>query len=443
MHKPSPPLISRVIDNDLCIACGACISACPKNNIQPVFNHFNGAPEVAITASEQCMGCSKPCDQVCPSISIDFVKLKATLRFNDTFAQKPSRDGWMQSVHLAWSPSYRDDGVSSSGGVIRAMVANSLEVGTPVICLALDPADNALKPRLLSQIDDLSYVPGSIYHSTSFIGAIELIRQAPKPVMLVAIPCQLTGILQYIANCERDLADKIETVCGIVCGWMYSHHALEAFAQFKKLPGKIVDARYRGGDRVGKLKVFARNHEFTYDRRNFENLSDAIDYQASFSTDYNRLRCRVCEDHLNLLADVVAGDAWLERTKTQKISVLGIRTERGYKVIDRLAQSKRIILETATFDDFIESQSNNLVYGDTARKINRQLQQKSGIAPQYMFADSENRVALNVLERFAFKVEMIRRSLVRNQLFALYRTLYVVRRLRMVVRVIVKKIIKR
>lgn len=426
-EKVTAPLISRVITDDQCIACGACLSACPPDNVRSTFNSFRGAFEAEIIAPELCDGCDKPCDSVCPSIAIDFVKARAVINRGNPDDSNPPRDGWIRSVKLGWSANYRDDGVSSSGGVLRAMVANSLKLNRPVVCLAIDPDDDKLKPRLLTGIEDLKYVPGSIYHSTSFAGAIDLIRMAERPVLLVAIPCQLAGILQYISTCEKNLSKNIEVIAGLICGWMFSHHSLSAFAKYKEISEPIVDARYRGGDRVGKLKLITQNKELSFDRRDFKSAQERIDYRSSFSTDYNRLRCRGCEDHLNMLADVAVGDAWLGRTSTKKISVVVARTSVGETMVRELENSGQINLEPSSFEDLIESQSRNLVFDTIARKINRQLKEDGKISPQYKFNDSDNFVLVSLLDRLRFNGEIFFRRIVRKKYFKLYRVLMVVR----------------
>ena len=345
------PSIQEVVRNDLCIACGACIPACPYSNISPAFSMKRGAHEVAISDPTRCSDCAQPCDAVCPSIRVDFVRqLHARDGSHDADNEDslPTRDGWMQAIHLAWSPKFQADGVSSSGGVTRAILANSLKNGTPVVCLAWDADRSDYSPRRLESLRDIDLVPGSIYHSTTFVGALDLIRSAEDPVVLIAIPCQLSGLLQYIANHEHSLAKKIGLVVGIVCGWMYSHHAVKAFAQFigSEQPD-VTKTTYRGGDRVGKLVVRSRGKDQSFDRRKFQSQREAINYQSSFSRDMNRLRCRMCQDHLNLAADIVVGDAWLSRNSDKK-SIVACRTSRGEAALSALVRANALKLEPSS-----------------------------------------------------------------------------------------------
>ncbi len=437
----SLPLINEVVDSDLCIACGACLPACPYQNIRSVFNLNRGSHEVEIISTKQCIGCIQPCDNVCPSIEVDFLKIKNVLYQGGADDKQPDREEWLKSTHLAWSPDYRDDGISSSGGVLRTFISHALKNNTPVVCLALDPQDNQFKPRLLTDVHEMAYIPGSIYHSTSFMGAIDLIRQAIRPILLVAIPCQLSGILQYIANHEKDLASQIKLICGLVCGWMYSYHSLKAFSKFKNISNPIFDlTTYRGGDEVGQLTISTKNQRHDFERRKYKTLNDAIDYQSSFSTDFNRLRCRVCEDHLNLSADIIVGDAWLKRKEGQKVSIIGCRTERGEQALATIEQLGLLKMETSSFDDLIESQSANLVFGSHARKMNKILKEKGQVTPSFLFRDHNAFVKVTLKDKYSVSIELIRRRLVRGGYYSIYRLLYIIRRLRVYIRFIGVKI---
>jgi ferredoxin len=81
------PEIRAVVDNDLCIACGACVSACPRSNLVPAFNDYRGANEVGFVAGADCTGCDAPCVPVCPSVAIDFATI------GDPPRPAPARDG--------------------------------------------------------------------------------------------------------------------------------------------------------------------------------------------------------------------------------------------------------------------------------------------------------------------------------------------------------------
>jgi hypothetical protein len=216
---------------------------------------------------------------------------------------------------------------------------------------------------------------------------------------------------------------------------MYSHHAVQAFAKFNhKEHPQVGKTTYRGGDRVGKLKLSSDGNVYAYDRRVFDSPREALDYQSSFSRDMNRLRCRLCEDHLNMGADIIVGDAWLKRN-VEKKSIVGCRTARGESALVDLEREGAIVLEDASFADFLESQSSNLVYGDTARKMRKFLEDSKRIAPVFGYADADDAVRLTPSERIAINLELFRRYVARKH-YVLYRTIFVIwKRLQQIIRI--------
>lgn len=411
------PIIQDVVSHDMCVACGACVQICPRDNVTPAYNPRTGAVEVRLGSTETCHGCYKPCDTVCPSIAVDLVQLLA-----DSEVTQIPRAGVVRAVYTGYAPACRDNGVSSSGGILRAIISSAVREGTPVICLGHDGA--SYRPMIHRSEADLGRVPGSIYHSIGFHECIELLRQLETPCVLVAISCHLEGVEKYIQVAEPELADKIALRAGIICGWMFSDHTLRSFMSYKALEGDVIDARYRGEDKVGRLKIWTEHGFHSWDRRVFPTPQDRVDYKASFARYLNRLRCRVCEDHVNVLADVSVGDAWLKRSTQQKLSVLVVRTERGEALVERLERTGVLKLEEGGVEDVYESQSANLVEGHDAQRLGRFLSNTGLHTPDFHFGDCPEVQSSPARDAVEFAFEMVMRSVARAGLYKLYRSLY-------------------
>lgn len=412
------PAILDVVEHDQCIACGACVSACPNDAVAPVFHLGRGAHEVAIVDAQACIGCPAPCDDVCPSLQVDLRELLGDRVPDD---QPVARVGPVEEVLLAASPEHRDNGVSSSGGIVRALIVAALAEGTPVVCLADDNGTQSVETLL--DPDDIDRVPGSIYHSVSFAGAIEALAAAPRPALLVSTPCQLEGIVGYIHRVDPSLEDRIALRVGLICGWMYTHHSLTAFQHYKGVEGDVTAAAYRGEDEAGRLKLTIDGVQHDWSRREFATTGDRLDYQASFSRYANRARCRVCEDHLNVLADIAVGDAWLERKQGEKLSIVVLRTPTGRRAFEQLAQSGAIEVESGTIDDIRESQSDRLVDGDEARALGAWLREGGAVSPVFDFGDGAEAL-LTRSDRASFRWEWMLRGLLRSGRHATFRRLY-------------------
>jgi coenzyme F420 hydrogenase subunit beta len=417
------PEIIAVAENDLCIACGACVHACPYDAVAPAYNAQRGAWEIEVTDTSPCVTCvERPCEPVCPSIEVDYPALTQAA-FEDAGLVETFHEGPVEAVYLAYAPAHRDNGVSSSGGVVRLLIDDALTRGVPVICLA--KTEEGYAPAVVRDAAELPRVPGSIYHGVSFHGCIGLLKALETPCYLAATPCQIEGLMKYAHAHAPELLDKIELTIGLICGWMYSDHSLAAFRAFKGIDQPIVDAAYRGEDKVGLLKLKTPSAEYRYDRRVFPTVRDRIDYQASFSSAANRLRCRLCENHLNVLADVAVGDAWLSREPTAKLSIILARSKRGNDVLRKMQLREELVLQPATKADIIESQSDDLVYGHTAKKLRQFLQGRDVYLPVFSFPTSEAGSAhLGWRDRLQFRVEWILRGLIRARRYRTFRRLY-------------------
>lgn len=424
----SAPRITGVVENDLCIACGACVEVCPAKVVRPAYNEYRAAHEVRITDLHACQTCAaQPCDSVCPSIRVDLPDLaRRSMGLN---ISRLSRHGPVTGVFLGYSQPHRDNGVSSSGGIVRLLIQTALASSIPVICLIKKEKGHG--PAILRSVGDLEKVPGSIYHGVGFQDAIPLLRSVEQPCYLISTPCQLEGIMKYAVDHEPALLGKIALKIGLICGWMYSDHSLHAFMTYKGLKGALTDANYRGEDKVGLLKIRTGGGESKFHRRVFENRSERLDYASSFSSGANRLRCRLCQDHLNVLCDVAVGDAWLARKTTDKLSIIVARTSAGLNVLRNLEKAGVLQLEDAGEDDIIESQSKDLVEGLTARRFSRYLASKGVSTPQFVYGEAvqEKSPTLSLSGSAEFGAERVLRSLLRARYYRLFRAAYMLRHL--------------
>ena len=177
------------------------------------------------------------------------------------------------------------------------------------------------------------------------------------------------------------------------------------------------------------LKLTTESRVIEFDRRKFNSRTDELDYRSSYSTDSNRLSCRLCEDHTNLLADVIAGDAWLARTRGQKTSIIGVRSDRGQEIVDEMVNRGLLHLETGSIDDFVESQSENLIYGITAQKLNRWFNRRGISTPGYQFVNKNSAIEVGVVDAISFYLETLRRHVLRSGRYKIFWWLYLLKRL--------------
>jgi coenzyme F420-reducing hydrogenase beta subunit len=355
-RKPGDAIVrhdlSGVIANDMCIGCGACMFADPTVTVRL-------HPEKLIYEPDS-PGNQKAAD-VCPAVGVDFAGLHEKV----FPGLEVSEYGVVDSVLLAQSTDEVRNVKASSGGLIKELLLDLLDRPDVDGIIALDHVDGLdFEAKLLTDAAQIDLLPGSIYHNLSQPKAIQLLRENEGRFVLVAIPCQLEGIYQYIYECEPHLADRIHTTIGLLCGWQYSHHAIKAICEYLGADyDRITDISFRGGGPVGKLRI-------TTDDGKEVSASRRVDfgYQVAFDRHFNTPRCHVCINHSNFLADLVVGDAWLPSTVFTKtgISLLICRAPHARATVDRLIERGRVVASEVTTEEIRESQTDRVLFGNFA-----------------------------------------------------------------------------
>lgn len=360
--------LSPVLANDLCIACGACVAADPSLELRlhPQKKMYEPTGPGNATAAA-----------VCPAVQVDFVALQNRL-FPDASRTGPL--GAIESIYLAQSLDRERNVKASSGGLIKELLLAYLADPNVNGAIVLAHSGGLLfEPKLITKAEEVDQLPGSIYHNIPFDKALKLLSETPGRYVLVAIPCQLEGIFNYIYKVRPELRERIYATIGLICGWTYTHHAIEAICDYKGSDASTIkDISFRGGGPVGRLRIaHADGVETTVHRR------VDFSYQVAFDRAFNTPRCHFCVNHTNFLADVVVGDAWLPSTLMTKtgISLVICRSKGAAAMLRGLVDGKRIRVVEASDDDIVESQTRRVAYGDFSYAYIEWTKRQGGYAP--------------------------------------------------------------
>jgi coenzyme F420-reducing hydrogenase beta subunit len=343
--------LQGVIESGMCIGCGACVAADPGIRLQldPVRQSY--APSHA--GDERAAS-------VCPAVEVDFDSLHSMVFPRVT----PGHHGVVDSVLLAQSNNYERNLNASSGGIVKELIQAYLASGEIDGIISLVHRGGIhFEPALVASPAEIDQLPGSIYHALPFDGALTILRERPGSFVLIAIPCQLEGIFSYIQRYAPELADRIHTTIGLLCGCQYNHHALRAICAYKGVAfERLTTVAWRGGGPVGKLRLTTPQSEKVVSRR------VDFSYQVAFDRSFNLPRCHLCVNHTNFLADIVVGDAWLPSTLYTRtgISLVICRKPETRRLVDRLTEEQKIASTVVSVDEITESQTRRAVFGDFA-----------------------------------------------------------------------------
>ena len=344
--------LAGVIESGMCIGCGAC--SLVDQSIELRLNEKRLIFEPDRPGGAEAAA-------VCPAVQVDFAGAHEYLF--------PGRDvgpyGVVESVHLAQSTDLERNRKASSGGLIKELLLELLDRPDVDGVIALDHVEGLeFAGRLITQAHEVDELPGSIYHNLVQTPSAQLLRDNPGRFVLVAIPCQLEGLYAYIRQHEPALRDRIHTTIGLLCGWQYSHHSINAISKFNGIdPERITDISYRGGGPIGRLAI-------TTDDREVHSVNRRVNfgYQVAFDRHMNTARCHLCVNHGNFLADIVVGDAWLPNTLRSRtgVSLVVCRTPATTDLVQALVDRGRIVTAAATTDEIRLSQKERVAHGDFA-----------------------------------------------------------------------------
>lgn len=374
-QSPSPPGIQLITDNELCVSCGVCVHACPKLTIRMEESPKSGMVEAVIGDPAACVGCDAPCLDVCPSYEEDFIQLA-------NWTDPSQRIGPWHKLYTCKSTSDEIRRRSSSGGIIRELCREALASQEVDGIITLSHEENLeYTPTLFRDVDTLlAEAPGSIYHAINFERALTILREEAGRFLLICTPCQLTAIRKWEQRCPEQRKGHITRTIGLMCGWLYNRKSIEHFGRYMGIAREdIRNATYRGGDAIGSFTLTTDEGQRGWFRRpNYGSHDFAAPYRVAFGRKYSCQRCLLCVEHLNYLADIVVGDAWLPRFEEDPlgVSIVVVRKAGAEAHLETLAAAGRIELSPATEDDVIASQGNFFAFGDEAQRIAHRLRRE-------------------------------------------------------------------
>lgn len=314
-----------VITNGKCVACGACISACPQKCITMIEGERGfWIPQID---SEACIQC-KRCQMVCPVNS------------------RPKGVSWEEGDYFAiWANDTEQRKEGSSGGVFGLLADEVLEKGGIVYGAAYSKNCKYVYQTNTDQVS-LQQLKKSKYvesYTGDVFSNVKSQLEKGRNVLFCGTSCQIDGLVSYL-NREYDNL----LTCDFLC------HGVPAASVFRKYIESL-EARYGMVTHVDfrsktyGWKTYCSKVEFasgnTYLRTK---LLDP--YLRSFFEDFVlRDACYECRRLHHSNADITLGDWWRvtnypEVPDTDEgISLVGIHTMKGWEQIKQIIADRKCV----------------------------------------------------------------------------------------------------
>lgn len=421
--------IKIIIDNDLCVSCGACIHICPFSNIGMVYSNIREKWDAEVNDLSKCLKCNgtKNCLYVCPSYNTDYIQLAKSNENNLL--------GRIRNVYNGYSTDNNRRLKSSSGGFIRELSRSLLE--SKEINGIISIIHNNGLDYFPEIINDVSKMPNSIYHNVNYENAFRIIKENKKSFLLIGLPCQITSIEKLLTKKKfSHLRERVYAKVAIICGYTFDRVNAQAFAYYNKF--NLLEISYRENGRYRKTKISSQDESKIFDPFNPNSLSERINNNLFFDRFLVQNGCLYCVDHIGYCADLVVGDAWQKRYKDDKIgtNIIICRTEKGEEIIPQISN---FCFEQGYNEEIIESQSHLYALGTLGEGIKR-----IKFKDKYFLPDHKRTVNLEDIKVYKYKasdllkIKVIKR-LLRNKKFNTARLFYAVVEFKYLIGYFVKK----
>lgn len=285
--------IQIVSDNYLCSNCGACKAICPKNQI--TFKTSCAGRKYA-TVGKECVDCGI-CTKVCPSL-------------HDEHGSKIDYEGDVKSVRILRASDSCIFQNAQSGGAATAILAylfdKSLIQGA-VLCRMSYGEIPDVSGVIIRDKGELFSTQKSCYTPVDLLSALQDIDKT-ETLAIVGLPCHIEGLTlsQKCSNKFQNIRYKIGLICDrTLCGGIQS-----VIASYSESTSDImIHWRKKDFTKDGVYYPYEKAPVVVVDKYGNEKVVPNY-VRFALKNMFTAPRCRVCNDKLNINADIVVGDPW-------------------------------------------------------------------------------------------------------------------------------------
>ena len=326
-HLGFPVLANQVIERGSCIACGACVIACPYRG---VLDSVNGTPKLV----GECTACGL-CSQICPRNDLQPVELEKQVC--SPIKNREDKIGIVRAMYVAKSTNDEVLKRCQDGGVVTTLIIAALEAGSidGAIISGLDPSVPWFpQPFMATCPQDVLRYAGTRYTYSPNLLALKECRNAGlKRIAFVGTPCQVLALRRIQQIPLKHLSDIVVLTIGLFCSESFTYDGL----MIKKIRDEMGINLYD----IQKITIKSTMLIMLKDGKKRElSLQEAKKYADQ--------KCRSCTDFSAELADISLGGVGLEG-RTFSI----IRTKQGEQFFNHAIEEKR--LEIQPFTSFARS----------------------------------------------------------------------------------------
>ena len=208
-EKGQELLLKTIIDEGLCVQCGACVGHCPY------FDFFDGR----VMTMDACRSDTGRCMAICPQLDDE-----------DAASVQPPGDsiGTVHQVFMARAtePAIRDK--AQYGGIVSSILVYALKKKVIQSAVLTSKGEDSAPHGVIAESEeDILACAGSRYSSSASLSAFnQAVRENRKKIAVVGLPCQMKALARMKSLDDGNIAKRIALSIGLFCTWSISYREL-------------------------------------------------------------------------------------------------------------------------------------------------------------------------------------------------------------------------
>jgi coenzyme F420 hydrogenase subunit beta len=227
--KGQKTLIEEVLDQSICVRCGACVGLCPY------FGYHDGQ----VVVLDGCEAETWRCLQICPRADYEATSLER--RHEGSF--EDGAIGPCREIRAARANDGKTRTSGQYGGMVSALLMSALEKGHIKSAVVTD-SGNGLSPsgRLIRSSQEILECAGSRYSASGCLAALNAaIRAGEDHICVVGLPCQMEALEKMARSVPhgQERVGRVTLSIGLFCTWALDYRKLRAFIRSKDINGPV------------------------------------------------------------------------------------------------------------------------------------------------------------------------------------------------------------
>ena len=350
-------VISKVVENDLCIGCGTCAAVCPQKILSIQWNEYGEYNPVEISSCSKCTKCLQVCPFASEVANEDSIGYKLYGTISEINHQ--SEVGYYLSTYAGFSDKeHRLRG--SSGGIVTWLLERLLYEGIvdSVICVTPNNDSKKLfKYEVFNDPEKVIKTAGSAYYPVEMSDVLNFVISKPGKYAITGLPCFIKAIrLLQIQN--KILKDRITLTIGLTCGQLKSKHYTTYIASLSGVNGDLIEVNYRGKSQEHSASNFyfsCINSEGDMGKIFWDDGVSEVWRNSWFTIS----SCNYCDDIFAECADISCMDAWLPEYAKDSLGT-SLVIVRSLEVDKLLKRGNGVNLTDIPMEEIIRSQMGRI-----------------------------------------------------------------------------------